>query len=573
MAEPLIINNFQTGIADSPHLGFGVMKNVEIGSFPGSVKTQNAPASLFVTSYSSLFTASVATDRCIQSSGTVPATGTAVKLTTTGTLPAGLTANTVYYIIKPGSPADEFMLASNLTNAEASTQIDITDTGTGNHTVTSINPGTINHIIADQVGTIYMQDSNGRVWFLESNIALLLFNSVLDNAVVGSASLTNASGNGMITFRTSSASATYLLAFRNGLIDIINVTSTANKKTPSWTNGWNFGGASSDTSLETAAGTSNSHHAILGQDNIIYFCDDRYIGSIKENSGSVFNPADTATYTGNNQALDLPTGEISQWLDELGTDLLIAGNTYNKIYPWNRLDDSFKLPLSVPEIGVSKIKNIGNLVYILAGSKGNVYTTQGTYVTFFKKVPEHISNNSGTLVANPITWGGIWSVNGNLLFGMSGQTSGNSGVFMLTPDGVLTLDNQPSTGSGLVKSIYGTSDFYKMGYASGADYMTGTRYASYNGVVHSALYRVSTKTEKATYSTVEVQLAQPASSAHVRVSYRTDTSSSFTTIDTYSGDGATTSFKTDAGLTNIENIQIQLEMDGNIEVMEVRLLP
>jgi hypothetical protein len=61
-------------------------------------------------------------------------TGLKVQLTTTGVLPAGLSLITDYFVIK--IDADTFKLASSLVNAQAGTAVDITDTGTGTHTIT-----------------------------------------------------------------------------------------------------------------------------------------------------------------------------------------------------------------------------------------------------------------------------------------------------------------------------------------------------------------------------------------------------------------------------------------------------
>lgn len=56
-----------------------------------------------------------------------------VRLTTSNTLPAGLSLATDYYIIKLS--ADTFSLATTRTNAYAGTAVDITGTGTGTHTL------------------------------------------------------------------------------------------------------------------------------------------------------------------------------------------------------------------------------------------------------------------------------------------------------------------------------------------------------------------------------------------------------------------------------------------------------
>ena len=544
-------------------MGFGLMRNVDIEAQPGAVKVQKKTITVFHTSYSSTFTAVAGTDTCT-SSATLPETGTAVTVSTTTTLPAGLAASTNYFLIKLSSTT--FKLATTVALASAGTPIDITDAGTGTHTVTTVNPGTVNHIIEDpRTNRLFYQDSNARVWYRtssESQAFLLNGNT-----------LTNGNGNGMVLFRNSNSTATYLIAFRNAAVDIVNVFGTTQVQTPSWTNSWNFGGAVSDTALNTAAGTNNSHHAIVGQDNIIYFVDDRYVGSIRENSGTVFDPSDTGTYTGSDQALDMPQGEVNQWLEELGVNLLVAGGSYDKIYPWDRTSSTYNLPISVPENSIKRLKNIGNTVYILAGAKGNIYSTQGTYVKIAKKLPDYVVNNSGTILANPVTWGGIATRNGALIFGAAVQTTGNSGVYLLYPDGRLVIDNIPYSGSGNAVALYAKNDLYEIGHASGASTADTSRYSSYETVVHSQLYQVGNKTEKSAFHEVELQLAKPASTGHARIGYRTDTSSSFNTIATFTADGSNTSFNSDIGLQNLENIQIQVEADGDVEIMEIRLIP
>lgn len=559
MTEPLIINKFDQ-IADSPHQGFGLLKNVEVDAFPGSVRVGRAPASIFHIAFSQTFTADAGTDICTIGSTNVPSTGVAVTVSSTGTLPAGLSASTQYFIIQ--SSTSTFKLATTIALAEAGTAVDITDAGTGTHTVSLTTPGTIKHYVRDQrIGFVYAIDSNGRVWWSNSGATYQLLSGN---------TRTNGEGNGLAILLNSDSSATYLFVFRNATIDVINVFGSANVKTPVWSTAWN--------ALNSGAGSGNSHHTIYAQDAVIYFVDSRYIGSIREVAGQVFDPSNSATYAYTNQALDTPQSEVLYWLEELGTNLLASGSTFNKIYPWDRVSDSFNLPLPVPEINVNKMKNIGNLVYILAGTKGNIYRTQGSYVTLFKSLPEYLTNNAGTIMSNPVTWGGIGLKNSGLLFGIGTQTTGTSGVYLLYPDGRLIMDNMPSTGSANVTALFTYSDLYEMGYANGGDSMTaGTRYTNFGAVIQSALYLVGTKTEKATYSTIEVQIAKPVSGASIRLKYRTDISSSFSDFPggavSFGTDGVVTSFEQDIGLIDIENVQVQAEMQGNLELVEIRLIP
>ena len=80
------------------------------------------------------FTVDAGTDIATAGDGILTETGTLVRFTTTTTLPAGLSLATDYYLIYQS--ATTFKIASSLANALAGTAINITDTGTGVHTVT-----------------------------------------------------------------------------------------------------------------------------------------------------------------------------------------------------------------------------------------------------------------------------------------------------------------------------------------------------------------------------------------------------------------------------------------------------
>lgn len=571
--QPLILKDFQNAVADSPHLGHALMRNIDIETFPGAMIVQKKMIQRIISSVLTTFTANAGTDVCTgaislgtQSNidqGLTFAVG-AVVLSSSGTLPAGLSLNTIYYLIFVSTTT--FKLATTQANALAGTAIDITDAGTGTHTITPIPIGTIKHITKDyKTGFIFAQDSNGRIWNSVSATATLylLNNSAIDT---GNAPLTNASGNGISIFQNSDASKSFIFSFRDALVDVAEVTSTANVGAPSWTNGWK--------SLNSAVGTTPIHYALLAQDNITYFCDGRFIGSIVENAGSVFAPGTPATYTYNNQALDTPQNEKLSHLEELGTLLYASGLIYNKIYPWDRISDSFNLPIPVPEIGIYKLKNLGNMIYITAGMKGNIYYTQGTYVKLFKSIPGYLTNNSGVITSSPVTWGGIAARNTGLLVGMAGQESANNGVYIIYPDGRIVQDNTPYSGATNVTAIFAEGDFYWIGYAGGIDYITtSSRQGSFASVYQSELFKVGNKTQKGTYSNCEVQLAKPATTGSVRVGYRRDDSSSFTVLATYACDGATTSFETDIGIIDIENIQFQVEFDTNVEISQVMFTP
>lgn len=80
------------------------------------------------------FTADAATDIVTPNAGgRIPGTGDGVRVSSTGTLPTGLSAATTYYVI---ARTRGFKLATSYANAMAGTAIDITGVGSGTHTLT-----------------------------------------------------------------------------------------------------------------------------------------------------------------------------------------------------------------------------------------------------------------------------------------------------------------------------------------------------------------------------------------------------------------------------------------------------
>lgn len=107
-----------------------------------SVTTTTAQATTNTLGQSDTFTADASTDVCTwTSTANIPSNilvGTRVRLTTTTTLPAGLATATDYYVIRVSDTT--FKLATSYANAVAGTAINITDAGTGTHTVTWLLP-------------------------------------------------------------------------------------------------------------------------------------------------------------------------------------------------------------------------------------------------------------------------------------------------------------------------------------------------------------------------------------------------------------------------------------------------
>lgn len=107
-----------------------------------SVTTATAQSTTNTLGRSATFTADASTDLMTYTSiANLPSnilTGTRVRLTTTTTLPAPLATATDYYVIRMSDGT--FELATTYANALTGTQINITDAGTGTHTITWLLP-------------------------------------------------------------------------------------------------------------------------------------------------------------------------------------------------------------------------------------------------------------------------------------------------------------------------------------------------------------------------------------------------------------------------------------------------
>lgn len=585
--RPLIVKDWQKGMAASPNVGMGLLRNAAIESTSGALMPNYAPTRISPVPSSSVVTAD-ATTNILTVTGTFAAMQTAVAVTfsSTGTLPAPLVAGTVYFLIRVSDTT--FQLATSIKNTGGGTgtafvasPIDITTAGSGVHTMTTVDVGEIgaqssillpdffvtqpasSNLPARQ--TFYV-DTNGRVWFYSpqhfaSQLLLLTGNS-----------LTTPLGRGLGTFQTANINRRYLFVYRLLALDVCDIRSIDYLCDPVGNSAWT-------TSWQAITGTNSaSQHTIVGDDNIIYFCNGSQIGSIQQIPGQTFNPSNSSTYTFNQNALTLPQGEIAVWLEQLGVNLLVAGASYNKIYPWDRSSPSFGLPIYCAEEGVFRLKNINNTVYILNGIKGNVYKTQGAIVVFAGRLPEYATGSG-----NPnVRWGGVGEKAGNLTFGVeSPNNTANSGLWTLTPDGRMWIDNQPSTGAAQVRAIGEHGDeFHTFGYSGGVDLITTARYGAYGTVAQSPLYEVGDKDTKAKFSDLEVQLNKPAvAGGQIRVSFRRSLTGAFTTLATFTTDGTATSFKQDIGIIDLENIQVQVELSGTgnnanaLELLELRLYP
>lgn len=568
----VIINNFQRGMSNDVRSDFVEMRNIDVYQRRGIANIANR---LRVSSQPKVsgftFTADAATDQLTFQVAHTLTEGSAVTVSSTVALPTPLAPATIYFVIFVDST--RIKLATTLANALAGTAIDLTDAGTGTHTLVTINMKKTFHFTQDpRTAVIYTVDTDGRVWMTNNNKWVLITGNTL----------TNTNANGICVWKD------YLFVFRNAAIDVWGNLRTDPLAARTWTNAWK--------ALNSTAGSNNPHHVIWSlSDDIMYWVDDRYVGSLLE--VTTFDPAAAGTYTFTSQALDLPRQVVAQRIEELGGNLLVLGtvglNNYSTIFPWDRISATFFLPIKLNFVADMTIVH-NNLLYILDLGSKKIWASNGTNIVTKREIPEIISDN---FVDSAI--GAAMVFKGRLWFTIS-ATSNYSGVYSLDLDtNSLLLENKVSQNSYsdgfnlmYVTSLIPVNDiYYYVGWynssntTGGIDSILGNdgssyKYESYGAYFETALKQVGTDMEPRTFEQIEILLSQPLGIAEgIKVYYRVNTSDSYTLIETIDQSNFGQYLRITVPFNGVActHIQIKCEMNaapnssGSPGLLEIRL--
>lgn len=284
-----------------------------------------------------------------------------------------------------------------------------------------------------------------------------------------------------------------------------------------------------------------------------------------------FASSGPAAVTFTPQQVNLPFYETAQCLAELGTQIIIGGRT-NTIYPYSNLIGQITASdfITLPENNIVNMVTVNNMVYILAGNKGNIYITNGSAASVATSVPDYCAGIAGTpssYIEPYFTWGGLMYVRGRVYFSIQDQTASKAGncggVWSFTPTenlyigqdtGIgLRLENQASYGtySGMSNLLIPsqvqtakspqywncwTSSISSPAY--GIDFTNTT--TSTSAIIETELVPTGTVLDKKTFSQVEYKLASPlAVGESVAISYRKNGTESFTSCGTAKVESAT----------------------------------
>ena len=353
------------------------------------------------------------------------------------------------------------------------------------------------------------------------------------------------------------------------------------------------------TTSFTAIESDVQHHPmIVGQDDIVYGGSGKFLFSLQEVSGTTFTAGTASTYTFNSQALDLPQDYRIKCLSELGQNLMLGtirgistvddtfSNLSGDIFPWDRTNDTFELPIKLEEVGIHQLLTDDNIVYISAGVKGNYYITDGVNVRKIATIPDSIlsTDNTRYLKNRP---GAISKFQNEILLGIGGSTFGigGQGIWSYTragKDEVVYLKNIISNeqdGSGTANVEIGAIQpigrgSYLVGWAYGwaaagggvtygIDKISTTRYTDYQTFFESQYIPLGSTSHPVPLAEIYFKLVKTLQTGQgVRLKYRLDLDDEFTTIDTYDFAtlGAINEYTDTFGVTAVGGVQIRGEL-------------
>lgn len=580
----VVIRGFENGIADSPYTGIADMRNINVSTATkqANVAFANAAVTLPPTGYTTVaYTAASGTDEFTTATTAGFYTGMALTIVTVSGA-GGVTAGLTYYVGNITATTFKLYYAP-----DTGILIDITLDISGTFTVPTFGTpsDSVSYSTTSAISTtrkrykdVYICTSDGLVWVLN--------NGLTDVTNGGTQDPNRLTCLGNIAHSTAGSPQTgiavfndYLLLFTQSKIDYININLITGSNNPSanWHYAW-----------KSTTNNNQGHRALAATDNALYFCNDTFIGSLIEIG--TFDPTNAATYTYNTAALALPTFDQATCLAQLGT-LLLVGGTMNYVYPWDRISTSFSYPIVLAEEYVKCIVSTNSSAYILAGSRGNIYITNGANVEIYKKFPDSLS---GTV--DPVyDWGWALYHKNQIFFSISSAT--NSGTTINNFAGIWSLDlttkvirmsNSLSYGtySGtvpvltLMGNVRPTGDGIYSGWLNstgGIDYTSGSPYINYEARIDSDIIPVGTFLNKTSFTNLEYKLAKPlVSGEKVKLSQRSNLNDSFTEI----GNTTTAGGVSDYYLTNFENmewIQIRAELSSTattpsyVPLLEIRI--
>ncbi len=348
--------------------------------------------------------------------------------------------------------------------------------------------------------------------------------------------------------------------------------------------------------------------SIVGRDDRLYFGAGNVLHSVNEKAAQDFDYTNSATYTQNTDVLDLPEDSPIKDIEELDTKLMVAAGRF--IYPWDRTSSSFNLALPITEGNVNSMVKGNGLLYINAGNKCSILVTNGSDVRLLKELPAHLFGTS-TFISTTVFPNASMFKDNKVYFGISSAGAYTApyqyGVWsyhILT--GALVMESKPSTADvstaaqieiGALfgsRNITSTAENYYTGFrvvdatngnSYGIDEVTTSTHdksgGSFTSWVVTPLYLVGSRKQPRTFTTISWTAGKSFGQSNnnaIKLSWRKNTSDSFTAIREWESSGATQTYDYNIisgyeqlPVTRAQTIQIKIELASNVELLELVL--
>jgi len=323
---------------------------------------------------------------------------------------------------------------------------------------------------------------------------------------------------------------------------------------------------------------------IVGQDDKVYLTNGNSVATITNFVAGGFAVAPTCTLTAT--ALDLKDGQYAVTLEELGTKIMIGtqgGGSWSargsqrvaNIYPWNRQAGTLgnpglaDLPIKLNECGIHAMKSVNNILYVVAGTRGNIYKTDGTSCVKIGRLPWTQDRSYATSICafpNAIEL----SSNNNLLVGISPYSGNveNTGVYEINIDGkneIVLKHTKNSSSIGVIATNALDTVFvgFQTGSTFGLDYTIGNSYGDYSAMAESQVYIVGDAIKKKTFQHIDFTLGKLFTNQQkIRLSYRKNTEVGYTLIGefTHAALGAILAYEYKASIADCQIVQFKVEL-------------
>lgn len=540
--EAIVWDGWENGIAPSPHKGIGNIQCANISTETGEVMANYART--------------MKTQSAITGGTINPAASTTLSYTDSPTLIDGgwihVTASTItnlavgyYYVFNHSGFS--FQVASTYGGSAIGSL-----GATGTATFDTVQMGKPVHYATELTGSLnnyvyFVLDASGNIWaaFGYSNTPNTFNWQLLNNPNTQSLGTNN---NGLAWYRG------YVFGFCDKKIRYF-ATSGISSAFPGWT--------TFSTSLNTDSPLAFTHTAITPKSkDTIAWCDGSYIGTLGQVPGQVFDPATTATYTLQLQALLLPAFETATCLGEVNNQLLV-GAASATLYVWDYLAIGASF-IYTAESYCQKIVTVNNMAYFFSGSKGNIYITNGSTASLVITIPDYVAASpTGSQVEPYFVWGGGMYLRGRVWFSVQATNCGGVWSFIPTQNFyiqqdtglALRLEAQNSYGNynGIATLLFAPQDStgqnangpqYWSAWDSGSstygiDVSSSTPYTGGQTIIETDAAPTGTMLNKKTFNQLEYKLSTALVTGEaVQLKYRTDLTAPFISAGTVQLDSA-----------------------------------